>query len=185
MIQQLSRLYLPSRLSRCFTLAAFSRGFRMFVACFSDKVTLVNACIGCLSVPSCFRLTQVNSGCRLRSCFLATKGCFHRVVTQGLDLQNILRQSYAYLTIMPKLRSTYDDRMLNRKIFCKSGPWLTSSLVNALLYSLCIHKIERSSNSINCSVQHQFNCVQLPTSAVNGHCPHLLLHAVLRRRRCC
>ena len=75
--------------------------------------------------------------------------------------------------------------MLNRKIFCKSGPWLTSSLVNALLYSLCIHKIERSSNSINCSVQHQFNCVQLPTSAVNGHCPHLLLHAVLRRRRCC
>jgi len=26
----------------------------------------------------------------------------------GPDLQNILRQSYDYLTIMPKLRSTYD-----------------------------------------------------------------------------
>ena len=26
---------------------------------------------------------------------------------QGLDLQNILRQSYDYLTIIPKLRSTY------------------------------------------------------------------------------
>jgi len=28
----------------------------------------------------------------------------------GPDLQNILRQSYDYLTIMPKLRSTYDTR---------------------------------------------------------------------------
>ena len=68
------------------------------------------------------------------------------------DLQNILRQSYDYLkTIMSKLRSTYDGRIIyqtsyermansyvrstckivrlsqdnlaiNRKIFCKSGP---------------------------------------------------------------
>jgi len=30
---------------------------------------------------------------------------------QGPDLQNILRQSYDYLTIMPKLRSTYDGRL--------------------------------------------------------------------------
>ena len=29
-------------------------------------------------------------------------------IAQGPDLQNILRQSYDYLTIMPKLRSTYD-----------------------------------------------------------------------------
>jgi len=29
----------------------------------------------------------------------------------GPDLQNILRQSYDYLTIMPKLRSTYDERL--------------------------------------------------------------------------
>jgi len=28
------------------------------------------------------------------------------------DLQNILRQSYDYLTIMPKLRSTYDGRRI-------------------------------------------------------------------------
>jgi len=31
---------------------------------------------------------------------------------QRPDLQNILRQSYAYLTIMPKLRSTYDGRLI-------------------------------------------------------------------------
>ena len=30
----------------------------------------------------------------------------------GPDLQNILRQSYDYLTIMPKLRSTYDGRLI-------------------------------------------------------------------------
>ena len=34
------------------------------------------------------------------------------VVNQGLDLQNILRQSYDYLTIMPKLRSTYDGCLI-------------------------------------------------------------------------
>ena len=28
------------------------------------------------------------------------------------DLQNILRQSYDYLTIMPKMRSTYDERLI-------------------------------------------------------------------------
>ena len=31
---------------------------------------------------------------------------------QGPDLQNILRQSYDYITIMPKLRSTYDGRLI-------------------------------------------------------------------------
>jgi len=31
---------------------------------------------------------------------------------QGPDLQNILRQSYDYLTIMSKLRSTYDRRLI-------------------------------------------------------------------------
>jgi len=42
---------------------------------------------------------------------------------QGPDLQNILRQSYDYLTIMPKLRSTYHGRLIyktsyeGRKVF--------------------------------------------------------------------
>ena len=31
---------------------------------------------------------------------------------QGSDLLNILRQSYDYLTIVPKLRSTYDGRLV-------------------------------------------------------------------------
>ena len=45
-------------------------------------------------------------------------GIFRRLVrptqtrNQGPDLQNILRQSYDYLTIMPKLRSTYDRRLI-------------------------------------------------------------------------
>ena len=33
-------------------------------------------------------------------------------VDLGPDLQNILRQSDDYLTIMPKLRSTYDGRLI-------------------------------------------------------------------------
>ena len=43
----------------------------------------------------------------------------------GPDLQNILRQSYDYLTIMSKLRSTYDRRLIHetsyegRKAFLK------------------------------------------------------------------
>jgi len=32
----------------------------------------------------------------------------------GPDLQNILRQSYDYLTIVPKLRSTYDRRLIHK-----------------------------------------------------------------------
>jgi len=40
---------------------------------------------------------------------------------QGPDLQNILqnilRQSYDYLTIMPKLRSTYDGRLIYRTFY--------------------------------------------------------------------
>jgi len=35
------------------------------------------------------------------------RGCCNSL---GSDLQNIIRQSYDYLTIMPKLRSTYDGR---------------------------------------------------------------------------
>ena len=33
---------------------------------------------------------------------------------QAPNLQNILRQSYDYLTIMPKLRSTYDRRLIHK-----------------------------------------------------------------------
>ena len=34
--------------------------------------------------------------------------------SQAPDLQNILRQSYDYLTIMAKLRSTYDGRLIHK-----------------------------------------------------------------------
>ena len=43
----------------------------------------------------------------------------------GPNLQNILRQSYDFRTIMPKLRSTYDGRLIyktsyeGRKAFLK------------------------------------------------------------------
>jgi len=35
-------------------------------------------------------------------------------IALGPDLQNIIRQSYDCLTIMPKLRSTYDGRLIYR-----------------------------------------------------------------------
>ena len=35
----------------------------------------------------------------------------------GPDLQNILRQSYDYLMIMPKLRSTYDGRLIYKTCY--------------------------------------------------------------------
>jgi len=34
------------------------------------------------------------------------------IKNQGPDLQNILRQSYDYLTIVPKLRSIYDRSLM-------------------------------------------------------------------------
>ena len=36
---------------------------------------------------------------------------------QGPDLQNILRQSYDYLTIMPRLRSTYDGHLIYKTAY--------------------------------------------------------------------
>ena len=36
---------------------------------------------------------------------------------QGPDLQNVLRQSYDYLTIMPELRSTYDRRLIHKSSY--------------------------------------------------------------------
>ena len=45
------------------------------------------------------------------SCRCATARV-RRPAYPGPDLQNILRQSYDYLTIMPKLRSTYDERLI-------------------------------------------------------------------------
>ena len=44
-------------------------------------------------------------------------GCFFRVaLNRGPDLQNILRLSCDYRTIMPKLRSTYDGRLITKHL---------------------------------------------------------------------
>ena len=53
---------------------------------------------------------------------------------QGPDLQNIVRQSYDYLTIMPKLRSTYI------KIDVSFTKHLTK---DAMLFSGTIHLLNR------------------------------------------
>jgi len=45
-----------------------------------------------------------------------TDVCSRVAVVQVPDLQNILRQSYDYLTIMPKLRSTYDGRLIYKNV---------------------------------------------------------------------
>ena len=46
---------------------------------------------------------------------LFSRGC--ACGSQGPDLENILRQSYDYHTIMPKLRSTYDKRLMYKTSF--------------------------------------------------------------------
>jgi len=43
-------------------------------------------------------------------------------VGQKPNLQNILRQSYDYLTTMPKLRSTYDGRLIDETAYNKWKP---------------------------------------------------------------
>jgi len=54
----------------------------------------------------------------------------------GPDLQNILRQSYDYLTIMLKLRSTYDERLIYKTSYEEHKAFLTYDL---------LAKVERSS----------------------------------------
>ena len=39
-----------------------------------------------------------------------------QIRAQGPDLQNILRQSYDYLTTVPKLRSTHDGRLFTQHL---------------------------------------------------------------------
>jgi len=54
------------------------------------------------------------------------------LVNQGPDLQNILRQSYDYLTIMPKLRSTYDGRLIYKTSYEGRKAFLTYDSVAKL-----------------------------------------------------
>jgi len=48
----------------------------------------------------------------------------HGLLNLEPDLQNILRQSYDYLTIMPKLRSTYDERLIYQTSYEKRRAFL-------------------------------------------------------------
>ena len=47
----------------------------------------------------------------------------------GPCLQNILRQSYDYLTIMPKLRSTNDERLIYQTSYEERSAFLRYDLV--------------------------------------------------------
>jgi len=53
-------------------------------------------------------------------------------VDLGPDLQNILRQSYDYLTIMPKLRSTYDKRLIYKTSYEELMAFLRHDLLAKL-----------------------------------------------------
>ena len=48
---------------------------------------------------------------------------------QGPDLQNILQQSYDYLTIMLKLRSTYDGRLIYQTSYGERNAFLRYDLL--------------------------------------------------------
>jgi len=69
------------------------------------------------------------------------KHTLEHVAVQGPDLQNILRQSYDYLTIMPKLRSTHDRRLIQKNIlrrtqgFSQVGLQFTCKIEISLQYS--------------------------------------------------
>jgi len=52
--------------------------------------------------------------CIHENAFTITQNAF---ILYGPDLQNILRQSYDYLTKMPKLRSTYDGRLIFKTFY--------------------------------------------------------------------
>ena len=57
--------------------------------------------------------------------FLSSIGIVYIVNELGPDLQNILRQSYDYLTIIPgKLRSTYDRRLIHKTSYEKRKAFL-------------------------------------------------------------
>jgi len=45
-----------------------------------------------------------------------------RQLNKGPDLQNILRQSHDYLTIMPKIRSTNDGRLIYKTSYSEWRP---------------------------------------------------------------
>ena len=57
---------------------------------------------------TCAMSPAPRSDCNDFNC--CTRGSTHSDLEP--DLQNILRQSYDYLTVMPKLRSTYDGRLI-------------------------------------------------------------------------
>ena len=50
----------------------------------------------------------------------------------GPDLQNILRQSYDYPTTMPKLRSTYDKRLIYKTSYKEREAFLGYDLLAKL-----------------------------------------------------
>jgi len=49
----------------------------------------------------------------------------------GPDLQNILRQSYDYLTIMPNLGSTYDRRLIFKTSYEERKVQFTCKIVRS------------------------------------------------------
>ena len=53
--------------------------------------------------------------------------------SQGPDIQNILWQSYDFLTIMPKLRSTYDGRLIYEHCLRRSYNFASESYLRKAL----------------------------------------------------
>ena len=60
----------------------------------------------------------------------------------GPDLQNILRQSYDYLMIMPKLRSTYDGRLISKHVTMNGKLFIGKIHVqNRNIVGYCVRKL--------------------------------------------
>ena len=63
-------------------------------------------------------------------CAWPTRG-WRTTKDQGPDLQNILRQSYDYLTIMPTLRSIYDGRLIYETSYEERESFLGYNIVRS------------------------------------------------------
>ena len=70
---------------------------------------MLGLCYVCNQAARCKHSAHWHGGARDAASFQQ-----RQLGDQGPDLQNILRQSYDYLTIMPKLRSTYDRRLIQK-----------------------------------------------------------------------
>ena len=86
---------------------------REFICCFSDAWCFLLEILWPHHMQCCWWRPSPCSCCCDSQASIRLEMTFRKTQPHvAHDLQNILRQSYDYLMIMPKLRSTYDERLI-------------------------------------------------------------------------